>query len=315
MQALEWRARLPLLSNPLMLGQLVRLCLLSAALVVVLVGFFLALQGEVDALRPLALIGLAMAGGLFLLCLLAILLLGGSIDMAFRLDRQGATAVTIDRRSRGFAWAALALGVATGKTAAAGAGLLALSDSDRSIEWRDVASLRTHRRSGTVALRNSWRTVLLLAVPRERFDEVLAYIDQARARRPASPHRNPLPRLLLLTLSLFAAVAPVLLLPWPFELDLLLPLLTFCFAQATLWLVPLFGWVVLFCTAVIAVEVVLLGLERHESQFGGESWQPLLSLDAGEAAALVLAGLGLAWLVVFSLLALRGRIRSALFSP
>ena len=63
------------------------------------------------------------------------------------------------------------------------------------------------------------------------------------------------------------------------------------------------------------LDLLSRGLEQHESQFGGAPWQPLFSLDAGEAAALALAALGLAWLVAFALLALRGRIRPALFSP
>ena len=315
MQALEWQARLPLLRSPLLWGQVARISLLSALLLVLLVGFFLALQGEIDALLPLAEIGLVAAAGLFVLCLLAMLLLGGSVAMRFRLDAEGAAAASVDRRTRGFARAAVLLGAAAGRPGVAGSGLLALSSADRAIGWNEVASVRGHRRSGTVALGNSWRTVMLLAAPDGRFDEVLAFIERARALRPAPPRRNPLPRLLLLTLSLFAAVAPVLLLPWPFELDLFWPLLTFCFAQATLWLVPLFGWVVLGGTAVIAAELLLLGFEEHQSQFGGGSWRPLLSLDGAEALALGLAALGLAWLVVFSLLALRGRIGSALLAP
>jgi len=314
MQALEWQARLRLF-GPLMLWQLLRLSVLSALLVVLLLGFFMALQDGIDALRPVALIGGVAALSLFVLCLLALLLLGGSIAMTFRVDRRGAATAVVDRRARGYAWAALVLGAATGKASAAGSGLLALTSSDRAIDWNEVASVRAHRRSGTIALCNSWRTVLLLAVPPERFDEVMAFIETARARVPAGSHRNPLPRLLLFTLSLFLAVVPLMLLPWPFELDLFWPLLTFCFAQATLWLVPLFGWVVLVGAGVILVELLSLGLEEHQSQFGGEAWRPLLSLDAGEAAALGLAALGLAWLVVFSLLALRGRILPALFSP
>jgi hypothetical protein len=314
MQALEWQARLRLF-GPLMLWQLLRLSVLSALLVVLLLGFFLGLQDGIDALRPVGLIGAVAAVSLFVLCLLAVLLLGGSIDMMFRLDRRGAATAVVDRRARGYAWAALVLGAATGKAAAAGSGLLALTSSDRAIDWDEVASVRGHRRSGTIALCNSWRTVLLLAVPPSRFDEVMAFIERARAAKPAAAARNPLLRLLLLSLSLFAAVAPVMLLPWPFELDLFWPLLTFCFAQATLWLVPLFGWVVIAGTALIVVELLTLGLEPHASQFGGEPWRPLLSLDTGEAAALAVAALGLAWLVVFSLLALRGRIRPALFSP
>jgi len=314
MQALQWQGKLRLFGAP-MLWQLLRLSLLSALLIVLLLGFFMALQDGIAALRPVALIGGVAAVSLFVLCLLAVLLLGGSIDLTFRLDRRGAATAVVDRRARGYAWAALVLGAATGKAAAAGSGLLALTSSDRAIDWTEVASVRLHRRSGTIALCNSWRTVLLLAVPSGPFDEVAAFVERARAARPAAAARNPLPRLLLLTLSLFLAIAPLMLLPWPFELDLFWPLLTFCFAQATLWLVPLFGWVVLVGAGAILVELLSLGLEEHRSQFGGEAWRALLSLDADEAAALGLASLGLAWLVVFSLLALRGRIRPALFSP
>jgi threonine/homoserine/homoserine lactone efflux protein len=92
------------------------------------------------------------------------------------------------------------------------------------------------------------------------------------------------------------AVAPLFVLSsYPFELDLFLPLLMMTFALATVWLIPLFGWVVIGCAAILALLITVTGLSEFDYLYGYEQ------------AAFVLAYVGLAYLVWFSWRALRGR--------
>lgn len=50
-----------------------------------------------------------------------------------------------------------------------------------------------------------------------------------------------------------------------FDLDLFAPILVMAFALATLWLIPLFGYVVLLVNAGILVSLVLAALEERTS--------------------------------------------------
>ncbi len=74
---------------------------------------------------------------------------------------------------------------------------------------------------------------------------------------------------------------------------------------------PLFGWVVIGCTALLVVEIVLIGLETRQSAFMWETYRTFEVLGAADWFALALAFAGLAYLAWFSRQALRGKILSA----
>lgn len=73
------------------------------------------------------------------------------------------------------------------------------------------------------------------------------------------------------------------------------------FSLATVWLIPFFGWVVMGCAVILALQVTLLGLS-DAAYWGGY-----------QQAALVLSYVGLAYLVWTSWRALRGSILPLLF--
>lgn len=96
---------------------------------------------------------------------------------------------------------------------------------------------------------------------------------------------------------------------------LFLPLLMFCFALATVWLIPLFGWVVLGSLGLIAFTLAAHLLEENRSYIRpGQTFTLLEGMTTKGWLLLGLAflsAIALAWL---SLAALRGRLPAALMA-
>ena len=235
------------------------------------------------------------------------------------MDTLTLTLVTVTRPettvavTRGAARLLVVLGLLTGKPGAVGAGLIAAGDRTRALEWGEVGRVRYDARRRTVALGNSWRTVVILFCTAENYAQVAQAVATATQGR-LRPRRHPLPRLLLHTILVALALLPVFTLPYPFELDLLLPILVLCFALATVWLIPLLAWVVVGGCLWLVAELALIAVETRESQFGGGLYRQWEVLDGNDWAALGLVALGLGYLLWLSRAALTGRFVSGLMA-
>ncbi|MFO0988989.1 MAG: hypothetical protein U1F37_16800 [Alphaproteobacteria bacterium] len=111
--------------------------------------------------------------------------------------------------------------------------------------------------------RNRWRTVIVLYCTPENYDAVAAAVRAHLAAVPDAkrPERgSPIPALLGWTVAVIVASIPTMTLPWPLTLDLLAPMILLAFAVATVWLIPLFGYVVMATAAYLVFEVVSAGL-------------------------------------------------------
>jgi hypothetical protein len=97
------------------------------------------------------------------------------------------------------------------------------------------------------------------------------------------------------------------------EIDLFAPLFTLCFALAAVWLIPYLGVAVIGGVGWIAGHSVLALLEERRSMFSPHEFYRAYEVASGDAwAALVLAGLGGAYLIWLSVALMRGRVASGL---
>lgn len=312
-----WEMEMGLLTNPLILRQLVTLLAMTGLLMSGLLSFLFAVQGEWGSIPMVLLITLAAVGSVALLMVLVIVLFfGNRFRVRFAVHEQGIEWAVVDRRARAGNRLAALLGMLGGSPSAAGAGLMGMAREHESYSWRGFAGASYHPRWHGIALRNRWRTVAFLACTPGNYPQVAAYVHEhisAPAAGHAAAGRSPLPRLLGRSLLVVLASLPVFLLPYPFELDLLLPLIMLCFALATIWLVHLFGWVVIAAALWIAAEILHIALRTRESIFPWRgSYRTFEVLDSGDWLALALAAAGLAYLVVFSWRAARGHLPAAL---
>lgn len=313
--SLSWECDVPLLTHPAILGSLVKVWTISGFLMFALVGGIIGWQDGIKAVIPLAEILLVVLAGLLVLSLLVMLVVfGNRMRMGFVIDDHGVMASLIDRRAKTASRLAAGVGALAGKPGVAGAGLIAMSDEERSAVWSGIASAKYDARRHTVALRNNWRTVLYVFCTPENYGDAAARIaaNVARAARPAQARRNPLWGALGLTVLVVLAVLPLFAMPYPFEPHLLAVIFTFCFALATVWLVPLMAWAVLAGVASIVVTIVLRGVEPKINHFTGSPYTSFGSMDAADVAGFAVVAAGLLVLVFISVAALRGRISSLL---
>jgi hypothetical protein len=164
-------------------------------------------------------------------------------------------------------------------------------------------------------LRNRWRTVVVLYCTAENYEAVAELVRVHLAAVPAASRPkagSPIPALLGWTAGVIAASFPAFVLPYPFTLDLLMPMVMLAFAVAAVWLIPLFGYVVMFCAAYLVFEVVAIGTTARRNQFTGSVYSGFETLDGGEWVALGSFAVGIAFLVWFGIRAVRGRVPTAL---
>lgn len=298
--ALTWETDVPLVTNSLVLKQLAVVAGGSGLFMALMLSFISATTGEFDAIPTMLLISLLAAAGLgMFLFLIAVILFGNRMRVRFTVDDAGARWESVDKRAKAGNRLAMAAGVLGGSPQTAGAGVLAASRENEFIRWDQVSSVAYDARQRMIVLRNSWRSVGMLICPSEMCDQVLSFVN-ARVIPSSGVARKgakPLGKALLRTALVILAAAPLFTLSsYPFELDLLLPLILLMFALATVWLVPLFGWVVIGCAAILAVQITWTGL----SEFA--------YLYSYEQMAFFLAYVGLAYLAWLSWRSLRGHV-------
>lgn len=313
----EWEIEVGLLSNPVVARQMVGVVIGSGSLMALLLSFLLAVQGDWAGIPAMLAVSALAAGGLgLLLGVVALLMFRNRWRVRFTVDARGIRCRTVDRQVRTTNRLAILLGGLTGRPGLAGAGLTAYAREDEFIDWRGVSGARWYPRSRTIALRNGWRTVGLVVCPVAEYEAVAEMVRQrvaaaARAGTAAGP--SPLPGLVARSLLIVLATVPVFALPYPFEQDLLVPLILLLFALATVWLIPLFGWVVIAAAVWVAADIVWTGLQIRPAAFRWlDEYRVFQRLDSGEWAALSLAAAGLVGLVIMAWRAVRGRSPSAL---
>lgn len=315
---IEWEIGVPLATNRRMLGQMALAFGLAVVIAYGLVAIALVAQGEWKALLPLAIAFAAAGAGFYVLGLLIMLLVfGNRMSMRFRVDSRGVAAIVVDRRARTLNRVAIVAGALTGKANVAGAGLIARSGEEVETGWPGIRNAVFDPRRQAIALRNRWRTIVVLYCTRDNYDAVAAAVRANLAAVPAASRPkagSPIPGLLAWTLGVIAASFPAYVLPYPFTLDLLAPMIMLAFAVATVWLIPLFGYVVMGCVAYLVFEVAAAGTATRRNQFTGRSYTGFETLDGGEWFAIALFAAGMAFLVWFAIRAVRGRIPTALTS-
>lgn len=242
--ALDWCIDVGLVTEPLMLAAYLKVMVIAAFVMGALLSFLMVLGGNAEAIVPmLELVGIAMAVIMVLSLFAAVVVMGNRFSIRFIVDERGVRQLTIDRRASAASTAAVVVGVLAGSPGATGAGLIAKSQADRSTAWSGIVSVRYHPSRRAISLSNSWRTVMQIFCTPENYEAVAARVaaetaahEKGRRARP-----SPLPGLLFKTVVIVIACLPFFSLPYPFELDFFVPILTMCFAIAALWLIPLLG--------------------------------------------------------------------------
>lgn len=287
------------------------------AVMMLILGIAFTAQGEAEALPTLALVMLAVTAGLGLLGLLVMLLLfRGGYPVRYTVSGEGVRMQTLSRVAKRANRLAVVTGILLREPRLVGAGLIARSRETEAVSWQGAfrAELRPQRQ--LIVLKGAWRSLMLVQCTPENFAEVAARVQAEIARHGSDrrvPRTSPLPAYLRRTALVAIASLPIFAVHVEYDLDIFLPLLMFCFALATVWLIPLFAWVVLGCLGLIALSLLgQLLVEQPSVIRRGQTFTLLEVMSGADWLLLGLAGLGAAVLAWLSLQLLRGRIPAAL---
>lgn len=267
--ALVWEIDVPLLNNAMITGALVKVFALSTAIGASILSLVFLTRGEYQSIATIWLALGAVGLGLILFALLIMLLVfGNRMHCRIRIDGKGVVFETIDRRARTGNRLLMLLGMLSGRPQAAGIGMLAASDEVRRLSWKGAFRAEYQPARFAVVLRNSWRRLLIVYATPDNYDAVASRIRAelaAHATETRLPTKSPLPGYLLQSGLVVLACVPLFLLVEAFDLSLMLPLLQLCFGLATVWLIGLFGYVLITLDLVILIMLVVSALGIKES--------------------------------------------------
>ena len=315
---LTWDIDVPLLRNASVVGDLARVFGIAALLMAGLLSLLLAANGDPESIPMVILLSGAIAGVLFLIGLASVAVIyRGRMRFRYTLTSDLARAELIDTTVKAVNRATIIAGILAGRPGAVGTGLIAASQESTEVEWDGAFRATYDARRRRITLRNSWRRLFVVYATPETWDavagrvgaEIAAHGTEARAARRTSP----LPQ--VLGLSALAVVASLVVFPLSdqFGVSLLVLTIMLCFALATVWLVGLFGWVVVACVVLVAGQVAASMFEVRDSFLEpGTTYRHLDVLSGDDVVMVAIAGVGLVVLVALSVAAMRGRLPSML---
>ncbi len=316
---LEWTHDLALLSDPLIMGGLLKMYALTYVLMSSILGVVLIGQGDWEDWLALLPMLLAVVGGLYLLSVLVILLgFRNHLEAHFVLDQQQAfnamRSPSLERVTPYAFWLSWLIGKPR-----LGRKLRNAAYQSKSIEWTQVARVRYDPQRSRISLHNRWRLLLMLYCPPARYAEIAAFVaaQQAAADAPARlAQPSPLPRALWRSALIMLACFGPFVLPYPFKLDPFIPIFLLCFGLATVWILSLLGYAVLVGVIWSYGELTYTALRSHALRLPFETqptaYRGFELLYGDEWLALALCALSLGYLGWDAWRAVRGRNPSML---
>jgi hypothetical protein len=311
---LSWDISISLINNPFMFRASIQLCLLTWLVVVILFGVISVATGDLELFSSmLALMSVLMVGLWLTMLLVMAVFFGNQMPMRFTLDKQGVTCDITSKRSKAANRFLILLGILARQPGAVGTGLIAYSQESQTFEWERVYAVKYDDVRHVITLRNSWRSLIMIFCLPENYNDVAEFV---RKKVPQRERRSRNPLLSLLTRTVLTILACTLLfqLDYPFEIDLFILIFILCFAAATIWLIPLFGYVVIAAALYVTGLIIYQGLQVHTSQYDFlGSYRGFELVNDEEWIFMALVFLAIFYLIWSSWRAVKGRDESALF--
>jgi hypothetical protein len=314
-----WEITVPLLNNRAMVGGVFKAFGIAALMICILMAVIFGSQGDWDTLPPLLLMFAAVFGGFTVLSLLVMaVVFRNRMRFRFTVSDTGILFETIDKTAKAVNRLATVAGVLGGSAQTAGTGLIAQSQETQEVHWEGAFRAEYRSRSRTIVLRNAWRQLMIVYCTPDNYAEVAVQIRDAMQRSGTAervPARSPVARYVGWSVTAVLASVPLFLLVEEFDVSLLLPIGILCFALATIWLVGIFGYVVLAGLAATAWSVAANGLSTRESFFSpGETFARWTVFSSDDWAMIILAGVACLVLGWISVRGMTGRMPSMLTS-
>lgn len=317
-ETITWETDLALFSRR-MLAQWSAVMAITALVMSLILGSIFIAQKEWNALLPM--LGMTVGGtaGLWLLGLIIMaVLFRGKIRVRYTLDNKGIRYETSDTKAKTANRLAIVVGALARSPQTVGAGLIARSQEAMAVRWTGAFRAIYDPGRYHITLRNQWRPLLWVQCTSDNYASVAAAVENHMAYYTTGQRtvgRSPLPAYLGRTVLVLFGSLPLFPLAEEYHTGLFVPICILCFGIATVWLINLFGWVVIGGLLVQAGLVVTDMLRLRKSYFfKGQSYRGYELLGTDDFQLMLVAGVGAGILVWLSISALRGRWFSALLA-
>jgi hypothetical protein len=282
-----------------------------------LFGFIFVVTGEFDVLLSMLTIMTMITVGLWVFMLLVmIIFLGNRMSLHFTINKGGVTCDNTSKHSKVANRLLIVMGILARKPGAVGTGVIALSQESQTFEWERVYAVKYNEKRKVITLRNRWRSLIMIFCLPENYSAVVETINEKFHRQPENQqlNKNPLSSLFLRTALTILSCVPLFRLDYPFKVDLFIPIFILCFSMATIWLIPLFGYIVIGAVLYLTIVIISQGLQVHSSQFSFlGNYRGFEIINGDEWVFMALMFLGIIYLIWSSWRAIKGKDESALF--
>jgi hypothetical protein len=120
-----------------------------------------------------------------------------------------------------------------------------------------------------ILLKNEWRTLMAIYCNDENYYEVKEYInnkiEELKKDSKEEKIKNPLPKYIILSIITILMSIPIFTLPYPFEVNLFVPILILFFTLVSIWLIRTLFFVTIGGSIYLIVFILLKLFEKRES--------------------------------------------------
>jgi hypothetical protein len=175
-ELMNWKRKIPLITNPFLVLQ----CIVIPLGIAIVMGGFLSIitGGEWDLLLLFLILGAGLSVLMLLIMLVLQLITGGGLETEFFISDEGVahkagnTTRALDRASAGGS-------VVFGSLSGTGAGLLAMSQENNVLIWKDVRYVSVYRSVRSIVFRSKYLiSPVVLYCTEENFPVVLAMVKK-----------------------------------------------------------------------------------------------------------------------------------------
>ena len=290
---ITWTKDVSLVTNKIVMSEMLKLFGITGLVMALLMTLIFVGTDEIEAIPPMMLMTTLIVGGLYIVSLIVMVLFyGNKMLMRFTLDNNGIIMEVTSSKAKFGNRSLVALGLISGKIGAVGTGLTSISQEKQYVNFSDIDQVIFDKNSRVISLYNSWRRVGILFCNQDNYDAVknsmhdifngiLEKDNDGNLMRNISNNVNKkdgngdLSKIetnngILLknrrnkriwdyifdTALVVIATIPMFMIEYPEQIDLFIIILLLCFAVATVWLIPLLGWVVLFFSVIAIISVI-----------------------------------------------------------
>ncbi len=172
-----WNFSFPLLTNRFFLWDMGKVFFLSGLIGSLLLSVMLVFAGNARAIIPLTLLicGIVLSFAV-LTILISLIWFGNRFHALFAINCEGAMAEVARSRDKAASRLAVVLGILSGNMAAAGTGLLAMSEEAKRISWAEVRKVNYYPDARVISIKNGWRVVVRLYCSQENYEQIAAAV-------------------------------------------------------------------------------------------------------------------------------------------